>query len=109
MHRIVFVFLVVFALAGVRAAEADDGKLLEQLRSDDFDARVKAQTKLIARGAQARARIDAELERKDLEPDYRDALRAIRSKLKNDEVLDAFDHPQRADFDFTQVKVRDVM
>src|ERR1043165_5369307 len=95
-----FLFLVVAGQFCVRAEEnPEDKKLLEALRSDDFDARESAKKKLIERGEAVRPAIITELEKKDLDSDYKDQLKFIVSRLKESDIIKAFDNPKRIDLD----------
>ncbi|HLX62742.1 MAG TPA: hypothetical protein VKX17_15805 [Planctomycetota bacterium] len=90
----------VCAPRGVFAAEDDaDKKLLEALHSEDFDAREGAKKKLLERGDAVRELIVKELEKKDLDADYKDQLKTIASHLKDTDVLKAFDNPKRIDLE----------
>ncbi len=99
--------LFVFASAPIcRCEEApDDRKLLDALRSDDFDARDAAKKKLIDRGEAIRGIITDELAKKDIDPDYKDNLKGIAAKLKDADVLKAFDTPKRIDLDIKDESV----
>lgn len=77
----------------------DDRKLLDTLRSDDFDAREAAKKKLIDRGEAIRPLITAEQAKKDLDPDYKEYLKTIGGKLKDADVLKAFDRPKTIDLE----------
>ena len=75
----------------------DDRRLLDALRSDDFDAREAAKKKLLERGDAVRAMLGEELTKTDLDADYKEYLKAIAGKLKDADVMKAFDHPKRID------------
>lgn len=103
--------LVFFAAAPICRCEeaAEDRKLLDALRSDDFDARDAAKKKLIERGEAIREIITVELAKTDIDPDYKDNLKGIAAKLKDADVLKAFDTPKRIDLDLKEETVNSAL
>ncbi len=102
--------LILPAASAVRGEEpADPRKLLEALRADDFDAREAAKKKLINSGETVRALITEELAKKDIDPDYKEHLKSILGKLKDTDVMKAFDAPKHIDIDAKDETVNDVL
>lgn len=95
---------LVFSVACIAWLHAEepaglDAKLLDTLRSDDFDARQNARNKLIERGEPIRALVTAELDKKSIDPDYKAHLNAVLSGLRELDTLKPFDAPRRITLD----------
>ncbi|MEI6234163.1 MAG: hypothetical protein WCT04_13995 [Planctomycetota bacterium] len=109
--RLVIIALSCVCLTSFSRAEedADTRKLLDTLKSDDFDAREASKKKLIEKGEAIRELITAEQAKKDLDPDYATYLKTIIGKLKDADVLKAFDTPKRIDLDIHDEAVSAVL
>ncbi len=101
--------LVPIAMACRGEENPEDRKLLDALHADDFDVREAAKKKLIDRGEAVRTTITTELAKKDLDPDYKEYLKAIVGKLKDADVMKAFDTPKRIDLDVKDETVNAVL
>ena len=98
MKRIVI--LLVLSVLSVRSEEpANNRALLDKLRADDFDERLDARAKLIARGSAVRELVTRELARTDLDADYKTNLKAVAAGLSEGVALEPFDAPKRLDFE----------
>jgi hypothetical protein len=84
-------------LAEEKPAPVSVDKLVEQLRSDDFEQREKAQTLLSEGGAPARAALEKALKEPRVEADFATRAKRILEILDADNHLGRFDTIKRVD------------
>ena len=94
----------------LRAEESLDATaVLKMLNAENFDTREAARKKIIEQGNAMRPVLEAELKKKDLDPDYVHQIKVVLGEMRSMDICNAFDAPPRTDMELKNVSVADAL